>query len=58
MKIFFFDERAWLSQLENFLDIPKQKYSKKRVKSKINVSEESEMPDWFTHAFAKDVDSI
>ena len=54
----FFDERAWLSQLENFLDIPKQKYSKKRVKSKINVSEESEMPDWFTHDFAKDVDSI
>ena len=51
----FVDERAWLNQLENFLDLPNQTYSKDIIQAKINVSERSKMPDWFVSTFSKDV---
>ncbi len=54
----YIDECDWLKQLEDFLDLPNQTYSKEVVKTKINVSEKSKMPDWFISAFAKDVENI
>ena len=47
----YIDECDWLKQLEDFLDLPNQTYSKEVVKTKINVSEKSKMPDFFLNQF-------
>ena len=52
------NERSWLNQLEDFLELPHHQYSDELVNTKINVSEKYSMPTWFIDTFAKDIQTI
>jgi len=63
LRVFFFeglhrDQRAWLHEVEDFLEIAHHDYPEERLSARVNESFDAPMPEWFPGLFEADVQRI